>query len=55
MEIMKSINKEINDPDKLLEIGFDFSLSREQIKKYEIEYLNMVKNKNEELLSLLGY
>ena len=55
MEIMKSINKEITDADKLLEIGFNFSFSRENIKNYENQYLNLVKNNNEELLSLLGY
>ena len=55
MEGMKSITNEIKDPDKLLEIAFDFSLSREHIKNFEIQYLNLVKTNNEELNALLGY
>ena len=54
MEGMKSITNEIKDPDKLLEIAFDFSLSREHIKNFEKEYLNLVKNNNDELNALLG-
>ena len=52
---MKSITNEINDPDILLETAFDFSLSRKDISKLELEYADLVKNKNDELKVMLGY
>ena len=55
MEKMKSITNEINDPDRLLETAFDFSLSRKDISKLELEYADLVKNKNDELKVMLGY
>ena len=55
MEKMKSITNEINDPDILLETAFDFSLSRKDISKLELEYADLVKNKNDELKVMLGY
>ena len=55
MEKMKSITNEINDPDILLETAFDFSLSRKDISKLELEYTDLVKNKNDELKVMLGY
>lgn len=55
MEKLKQITNEVKNPDKLLETGFGFSLSREHIKKFEIEYLDMMKNNNEELKDLVGY
>ena len=55
MEIIKSINSEIKTPEQLLETAFKFSLSREDIKKFENQYLNLVKTKNDELNLLLGY
>ena len=54
MERMKSIYKEIKNPDILLETAFSFSLSREHIKKFEIEYSNLMKTKSDELKDLLG-
>ena len=55
MEVIKSINCENKTPDQLLQTAFKFSLSRQDIKKLEIEYLNLVKTKNDELNLLLGY
>ena len=55
MEKLKQITNEVKNPDKLLETGFGFSLSREHIKKFEIEYLDMMKNNNEDLKDLVGY
>ena len=55
MEKMKSITNEINNPDILLETAFDFSLSRKDISKLELEYADLVKNKNDELKVMLGY
>ena len=55
MEKMKSLTKEIKSPDILLETAFRFSLSREHIKKLEMEYLNLDEKENKEVNDLLGY
>jgi hypothetical protein len=55
MEGIKSITNEIKDPDQLLKIGFDFSLSREHIKNLEKDYENLAKIDNNKLNVLLGY
>ena len=55
MEKMKTLTKEIKSPDILLETAFRFSLSREHIKKLEMEYLNLDEKENKEVNDLLGY
>ena len=55
METLKSKSNEIKSPDILLETAFNFSLSREDIKRLEMEYTNLFQTKNEELKDLLGY
>ena len=55
METLKSNSNEIKSPDILLETAFNFSLSREEIKRLEKEYTNLFQTKNEELKNLLGY
>lgn len=55
MEKMKSITNDVKNPDELLATAFNFSLSREHIKKLEIEYLYLVQTNNPELIALLGY
>ena len=55
MEKMKTLTKEIKSPDILLETVFRFSLSREHIKKLEMEYLNLDEKENKEVNDLLGY
>ena len=55
MEKMKLLTNEIKNPDILLETAFNFSLSRKDISKLELEYADLVKNKNDELKVMLGY
>ena len=55
MEILKNLTKEVGSADELLKTGFDFSLSRNDIRYYESLYQQYLQSNNEQLKVLLGY